>query len=359
VDWFDLIVALLVILLGSQLFTNGVEWVGEGFGLSDGVVGSVFAAIGTALPETIIPVIAILGNGARGPSADEIGIGAILGAPFMLATLAMAVLAASVLIFGSGRRPRRSGTAVRAQPGVIRQDLAFFLVAYPLAMVAGAWHPRPLRYALGVGLVALYVLYVRTHLIVSGEREAEAEASGEIQPLYLLRWTERVRSGVASGRAGARAGPSHPPPILLSIAQVLLALVLIVGAARIFVDAMSRISAGLGVSSLVFALLVAPVATELPEQFNGVLWLRRGKDTLAIGNVTGAMVFQSTLPVTIGLVFTPWHLSQEGLVSGLVAIAAAVCSYLAIRLRGALDARLMLAQAVLYAGYVVYILLRV
>ena len=110
--------------------------------------------------------------------------------------------------------------------------------------------------------------------------------------------------------------------------------------------------------SLVFALLVAPVATELPEQFNGVLWLRRRKDTLAIGNVTGAMVFQSTFPVTVGLLFTSWRLSQSGLISGLIALAAALLTYTNMRIKGRLDARLMVAQAVFYAGYVVYVLVR-
>ena len=49
-EWALLGSSLLVILAGAELFTNGVEWIGEGFGLSEGVVGSVLAAVGTALP---------------------------------------------------------------------------------------------------------------------------------------------------------------------------------------------------------------------------------------------------------------------------------------------------------------------
>jgi cation:H+ antiporter len=75
VDWVELVVALAVILFGAQLFTNGVEWIGEAFGLSEGAVGSVLAAIGTALPETLLPLVAILTGGAV--SGDEIGVGAI------------------------------------------------------------------------------------------------------------------------------------------------------------------------------------------------------------------------------------------------------------------------------------------
>src|SRR5438034_1359613 len=84
VDWFELAVSLVLILLAAELFTNGIEWVGETLGLSEGAVGSVLAAVGTALPETLLPLVAIaIGH----PQGEEIGIGAILGAPFMLSTL--------------------------------------------------------------------------------------------------------------------------------------------------------------------------------------------------------------------------------------------------------------------------------
>jgi cation:H+ antiporter len=346
VDWFDLVFSLFVILLGAQLFTNGIEWVGEMLGLSDGMVGSVLAAIGTALPETTIPLVAILSG--RGADANEVGIGAILGAPFMLSTLAMAVLGAAALMYRARRGGRTSARNVRPQPSVVRQDLVFFLIAYPLALAAGLWHVRALRYVLGAGLIGLYVAYVRRHLTASADPTFEAEAAGEVQPLYAIDWVRRLLR--------SRRPALMKPPLWASLGQTAFALVLIVGAARIFVDAISNVADRLGVPSLLFALLVAPVATELPEQFNGVLWLRRRRDTLAVGNVTGAMVFQSTFPVTIGLVFTPWRLSQAGLVSGLIAIAAALITYSSLRLRGHLDARLMLCQALLYGGYVVYLL---
>ena len=117
--WLVLLLALAIILAGAELFTNGVEWVGEGFGLSEGAVGSVLAAVGTALPETILPIVAIVGGK---PSGDDIGIGAILGAPFMLTTLAM---------FALGRHGRRSSRAAAAAarswsttPACSRPDLA-------------------------------------------------------------------------------------------------------------------------------------------------------------------------------------------------------------------------------------------
>src|SRR5439155_1713956 len=76
------------ILAGAELFTNGIEWFGRKLQLAEGAVGSVLAAVGTALPETMIPIIAIL-SGSGSAASHGIGVGATLGAPFMLATLAM------------------------------------------------------------------------------------------------------------------------------------------------------------------------------------------------------------------------------------------------------------------------------
>src|SRR5919198_2068777 len=116
-EWVALGSSLLVILGGAELFTNGVEWIGEGLGLSEGVVGSILAAIGTALPETVLPLIAVLLGRSAG---KEIGVGAILGAPLMLTTLAMFVLGASVLFFS---RLRTRGTTIRLDSAVVTLDL--------------------------------------------------------------------------------------------------------------------------------------------------------------------------------------------------------------------------------------------
>jgi cation:H+ antiporter len=141
----------------------------------------------------------------------------------------------------------------------------------------------------------------------------------------------------------------------LPFVQVALALACIVGGARLFIIAVDQIGQDLGVSPLAFSLLVAPLATELPEKFNSVIWIRRGKDTLAMGNMTGAMVFQSSFPVTVGLLLTPWVLEGPALVAALTALAAGGVLWLTLRIRGRLSAPLLMFQGVFYVGYVAYV----
>ena len=340
-DVVQLLVALPVILAGAELFTNGVEWVGEGFGLSEGAVGSVLAAIGTALPETIVPLVAIIA-GHKGVG-DDVGIGAILGSPLMLATLAVAILGLTILV-----SPRR-GPELRITAPVVRQDLSTFLLLFALAVIAGLVHVRPLHYALSPLMVVAYVLYVRKHFRAPGEDKLESEATGEVKPLHLRRWLSRV----------VRRPWTPPPPAWASIAQTVVGVALIVGGARLFVIGVTHLSDRLHVAPLAFALLVAPIATELPETFNSsVIWARRGKDTLALGNITGAMVFGTAFPVSIGLLLTPWRLTGDALVAAIVAFVAAALLYLTLRFRGRLGGPLLVAQGAFYAGYVVYVLVR-
>ena len=341
-EWVELVAALLVILAGAWFFTNGVEWIGESLGLSEGAVGSVLAAVGTALPETVLPVVAIL-TGHKG--GHDIGIGAILGGPFMLATLAMFLLGASVVTFArTGRRPRE----LRAQPKVMQQDLGYFAVAYALAVLAGLLHVAAFRWVVAGGLLVGYAFYVRRHFKAPEEKEIETEAEGEVRPLYFRAWVRLV----------LRRGREEPPrpPVWASIAQTLVALALIVGGAKFFVSAIGTIAHNLHVPSLPFALLVAPVATELPELSNSVLWIRRKKDTLAAGNVTGAMVFQSTFPVAIGLVFTQWRLTGDALIAAVVALGSAVALWATSRVRGSLNPGHLMLLGVAFVGYSAFVI---
>jgi len=338
-DWVFLVSSLLIILVAAELFTNGIEWVGEGFGLSEGAVGSVLAAIGTALPETLLPIVAIVSGHEAG---DEIGIGAILGAPFMLTTLAMVVIGVAVL--SSGRGGRRS-LDLNIDRRVIQQDLGYFLVMYALAMVAGLLHVRTIDACLAIVLVVGYAYYVRRHF---QSPQTENEGGGnDIRPLRL--W-EVLRVGVRRLPAWTVERSTAAPFV-----QVAIGLILMVGGAKLFVDAVGNLGKAAGLPPLAFSLLVAPLATELPEKFNSVLWVRRNKDTLAMGNMTGAMVFQSSFPVTVGLLLTPWELAHEALVAACVALLAGSVLYLTLRIRSRLTAPLLLLQGVFYAGYVGYV----
>ena len=131
-DVLILAVAFVIILLGAELFTNGIEWFGRKLQLAEGAVGSVLAAVGTALPETMIPIIAIL-TGGGSEASHSVGVGAILGAPFMLSTLAMFVTGVAVL-YQAKKRP--AGDVMPVDTEVLAHDVRYFVIAYAIAIGA-------------------------------------------------------------------------------------------------------------------------------------------------------------------------------------------------------------------------------
>ena len=328
-DVVVLVIAFIVILAGAELFTNGIEWLGERLGLSEGMVGSVLAAVGTALPETMIPIIAIIFVGTA--ASEEVGIGAILGAPFMLSTAAMFVTGVAVLAYARGGRRKKHLTINQV---VVARDLTFFLAMYIVAIVLGLpFFDKPLwlRIVAGIALVGAYVLYVKQ---TASDPRTESEEGKN--PLYFQRKLDSPKT---------RA-------ILL---QVFVALAAIIFGANLFVDQIGNFATLLGVPPLVLSLIIAPLATELPEKFNSVIWIRQRKDTLAMGNISGAMVFQSCIPVTVGLWFTPWVLNEFAIASAVVAILAGVLLQVFLRSGGAISGRELTSLGFFYAAFIVYV----
>ncbi|HJW23236.1 MAG TPA: hypothetical protein VJ506_12470 [Candidatus Limnocylindrales bacterium] len=342
-DLAVLAIAFLIILLGAELFTNGVEWFGRKLGLAEGAVGSVLAAVGTALPETTIPIVAILFS--SGAHSSEVGLGAILGAPFMLSTLAMFVTGAAVMWQA---RHREAGDVMPIDGTVLRADLLSFVAMYGLAI--GAALVLPTEPGWPKALVALVLLlaygrYVGQHF--------QADPSIDLDDLAPLR-LHRL------DRAGHRVQPAEPRLRIVSV-QVLAAVGCIVLGAVVFVDAVDNIARAVGISEVLLALVIAPIATELPEKLNSVIWIRQGKDTLAIGNITGAMVFQSAIPVSVALLFAPeaWSIASGSYTAfasaGIALLATGLIFGPAIR-RGAVRIR---GRRLLLGGafYVLYLAL--
>ena len=252
-----LALAFLVIFAGAELFTNGIEWFGRKLELAEGAVGSVLAAVGTALPETMIPIIAIVF--ATGKASEQIGVGAILGAPFMLSTLAMFVTGTAVLLMA---RRRSTGDTMQVDTRVLGHDMRYFVVAYGIAIGAAFLPLEPvwLKWIVALVLLGIYTWYVKGHF----EADPDVDAS-DLSPLRFHRLDAR-----------AHRRDQAVPRLRVVNLQVIVALGLIVVGAIAFMNGVEVIAQGMGVDEVLLALVIAPFATVLPEMFNSVIWIRAG-----------------------------------------------------------------------------------
>ncbi|MFH0753320.1 MAG: sodium:calcium antiporter [Candidatus Omnitrophota bacterium] len=328
-----LLLSLVMILLAAEGFTNAVEMIGRRLSFSQAVVGSVLAAVGTALPETILPLVAIFSPGAH--QSKEIGVGAILGAPFMLATVGFFVVGVSALVAASraGRQPE-----VRVEQRTFKRDLKFFLVMYGSAVFL------PIIFGHGVVLPLVFVLLGGYVFYVMRTIKGESAGLEHFEGLHIIKLP--VKWGVAT---------EEHCHICWAFVQVAVSLGLMVAGAHVFVQHLGVVSLACGMSPLLFALLLAPVATELPEKFNSVTWMLKGKDTLAVGNITGAMVFQSTFPVCVGLLFTPWSIEGLALVSALLALVSAAIVLITVSFHRRLNPWVMVLGGIVYMVYAMWV----
>ncbi len=264
---FTLNVVLLLVTAGAiyfscEFFVNGVEWVGRKFHLEQKATGTILAAIGTALPESVVTFVAV----AFGHShvKQQIGIGAALGGPLVLATIAYATV--GWVMLASRRKALPAAKPLNVDYGHLSRDqgwfLCIFIVKITLGLIAFAYKPW---------LGALFLIAYAAYFIKETRSRIDEAAEEALEPLML-------------------APKREVPPTSLVMVQTLLSLIVIFIASQIFVGQLDAITPHLGLSPQLTALLISPIATELPETMNAIIWVRQGKERLALANISGAMM---------------------------------------------------------------------
>jgi len=290
------------IYLACEWFVNAIEWLGVRLNMGTLAIGTVLAAIGTALPESVVTLVAVtMGNS---PLSKDIGVGAAMGGPLVLATIAYGVTGWMLI-----RRKRILSKTSEDNARYIKGDLleevdlsrlptdqkwflSIFIVKVSLGLVAFAFKPW-----CGLLFFAAYGVYFFKEM----RADAEAHSSADLEPLKLQ--------------------PSRETPAGWAVlVQTIVTLGIIFGASQLFVTQLEWAGPELGLSASVTALLLSPIATELPEVMNAIIWVKQGKTSLAFANISGAMMIQATVPSGLGILFTPWHFDGPLAYSGVITI---------------------------------------
>ena len=335
-----LVLCAVVIYLACEWFVNAVEWLGAHLRVGAVAVGTILAAVGTALPESIVTLVAVTFGSHR--QGDDIGVGAAMGGPLVVGTIAYGVTGATLLL--RSRRRARLVAAVGPTPTAdsgpeppvlppgesarLAKDQTWFLIIFAVKVALGlvAFAIKPW---LGLLFFAAYGVYFWRELHADGEQATSAD----LEPLKLQ---------------PRRATPAS----WAVISQTLVTLAIIFGASQLFVRQLEWAGPALGLPATVVALLLSPIATELPEVLNAIIWVRQGKTHLALANLSGAMMIQATVPSGIGILFTPWKFDAALILAG-IATAAAIGYLLWLLRTGRFTAARLTAAAGCYAAFAV------
>jgi len=299
--YLTLIVTIIVIYYSCELFVNAIEWVGVKFNVSQSAVGTILAAIGTALPESVVTFVAVTFN--AGSQQKDIGVGAALGGPLVLGTIAYAVVGICIIYY---RKQRELGTDIDIDSKKLSRDQLWFVSIFIFKVLLGVlvFSIKPLMAFLFLAAYGLYFF-----------KEMRAECVDECLILEPLKFQLTKAE----------------PKTFWVVTQTIFALILIFASSHLFVKSLEVVSNYWGISPIIISLLLSPIATELPEILNAVIWVRQGKETLALGNISGSMMIQATVPSAFGIFFTPWLFDGHLLWAGVVTLIAV--SYLLIILK--------------------------
>lgn len=294
ITYVTLVVSVIIIYYSCELFVNGIEWVGKKFNVAQCAVGTVLAAFGTALPESVVTFVAVAFNATS--EQKDIGVGAALGGPLVLGTIAYAVIGLCIIVF---RKRRDLGTDIDIDSAKLRTDQKWFLSIFIFKVLLGflAFSGKPFT---ALFFLAAYALYFY--------KEMGTECDAVQEEMEPLKFQPHKTS----------------PSTFWVITQTIFSLILITASSHLFVRNLELISALWHVPPHIVSLLLSPLATELPEILNAVIWVRQGKEALALGNISGSMMIQATVPSALGLYFTPWLFDQHLLMAGVMTLISII-----------------------------------
>lgn len=251
-----------------------------------------------------------------------------MGGPLVLATLAYAVV--SLALIYNHHRLHRETYNIRADQARMSHDQLAFLMVFALKVALGVV-VFVIKPWLRVLFLASYAIYAWREI-----KDSHKAPEEEIEPLKIQ--------------------PSLTAPSWKWAAlQTGLAIVVIGIASNLFVGQLETIGKVLHWSPHLVALLLSPVATELPEMMNAIIWIRQGKERLALANISGAMMIQATIPSALGIIFTPWLFDGPLIAAGIFTGVAIIYLWSLFR-RESVDARALVAVGSLYIVFVLLIL---
>ena len=333
-----IVILLALIIYACILFTNSIEYCGKKYGMTDSAIGGVFAAIGTALPETIVPLVAIIGSifsNSEITLGEDVALGAVLGSPFLLSTIAFFVTGLSVYICS---KLKKRSCQLCSNPIILLRDLKYFAISYTIAILCAFIPNKPIKIIIAVGLIIYYCCYVKRTLKKDFDCECESEKIDEL--IFNKIFCKNLDI-----------------EYIFMFLQIILSLGLLILSAHFFVKEIIYFSKTLNLHPIVMSLLLAPIATELPECFNSVIWTGQSKDTLSISNITGALVFQSCIPAAIGIACTPWIFNEAAATCVILVYTSLTWLYInTIKNKGRINPLVLVSCGLFYLFYIFYVL---
>lgn len=267
-DILWLILGLVLILAGANFLTDGAASVARRLGISDLVVGLTVVAFGTSTPELVISIMAAISGNA------PLAVGNVVGSNIfnILAIIGLTSLVRPIVIERS--------VMTRQMPLMLLSSLLLLMLGNS-GWIDGTGVNEISRVS-GIFLDLLFILFMIYTVVVARH---ESELHPETRQEENKKKEERN--------------------VLLSTVYILGGLAALVWGGDRFVDGASGIARSLGMSDAMIGLTIVAAGTSLPELAASVAAAIKGHPGLAVGNVIGSNIFNTTLVLGGGSTILP------------------------------------------------------
>ena len=267
------------LILASWILSYGAEHLSVRFGAK--FVGRTLLSVATTLPEIAIVIY------AASVGLYEVAIGAGLGSNILMMTLGLALM----LLIATTRLSK--APLKRIDVSTFKIDKVFLLVS---ALISAVLLLDGYNFIDGFIFVGMFVAYV---LIAYIEMKREQKIS------------EPVVVKTVEGKSIAT--PVHISTNKNDMTKAILAFVagtigIVVGAGP-FIHSLQTFSEDIGVSTIVLAVIISPIAGEMPEKISMMILARKGAagTAIAIANVLGSKILNNSLLLGVAILAAMYH----------------------------------------------------
>jgi cation:H+ antiporter len=274
------------LIISSWILSYGAEHLSMRYGAK--FVGRTLLSIATTLPEIAI-VIYAAADGFYG-----IAIGAGLGSNLLMMTLGLSVM---LLIATT----RLSKAPLKGIPvGMFKLDKIFLLGT---AVISAALFVDGYNFVDGFAFSALFIAYIiMAFLEMREERKRESMKNSEIQKVQdKSRLIEIDEPG-----ASVRVFDGTMLKAVLAFVAGTIGIVMVAGP---FIHSMQGFSLEVGISVIILAVIISPIAGEMPEKISMMILARKGAAgaSIAIANVLGSKILNNTLLLAVAVFGAMFH----------------------------------------------------
>ena len=261
------VIAMAALIWGADLLVKESERIALKFNISEFIIGATLIALGTSLPEMAASIA------ASSDGKPQIAIANVIGSNILNITLVLG----TIFLISKTTNPNRDFFAKDSTWAIV-PVFVFILMIFDGEV-------SRFDAMLLLLLMAAYVMFLL--------REARGLISAEIEEIQ-----EEFEEGNQKDFSWTKSLP-----------LILLGLILIIGGASFTIDSASDIARDFGISEWIIGIIMISLGTSLPELVVSISASVKGKVDMAIGNIIGSNMANTTIVLGAAALTKPMHIN--------------------------------------------------